>query len=307
MKKSAIIIVLIIFGLLLGSCSKSKSEEIQSYTRDTSSGTREAFFSSIDFKEAIKDDSVLPKTALIVDGNGDMITKIRNDQNAIGYISLSSYNENEVNGLNIDGIRPTDENVLNGTYSLMRGFYYIVTKNVVSDADLLAQAFNAYINTLEAKLIIKSKGGIVDINDSLLKWEDIKVNYPVTLKDNSKTTLRFGGSTSVESIAKALSMDFSIRSGNVKIEHNYTGSSAAYKGTQGSDANSNNLLHVGFSSRNFNDNEKPISNTFGMLAYDAIVTIVNKTNLLTNLSTTTLKDIYLGKYKYFSEVIDNAN
>lgn len=304
MKKIYAIFIMITLSLILVGCKSNKNTNIiQTYTRDTTSGTRDAFFSALDFKEAIKDDSVLPKSSLIVDGNGDMITKIVNDKFAIGYISLSSYNEDKVKGLKIDGIIPSNENVLNGTYTLKRAFNYIITKNNKSDADLLAIAFNSYINTLDAKLIIKSKGGIVDINDSLEKWDDIKKNHPITLKDNSKTIVRFGGSTSVETIAKALSIDFSIKSGNFKAEHNYTGSSAAFKSTQGVDYDSNNLLHIAFSSREFNENEKGLENTFGILAYDAIVTIVNKENNLVDISKVDLKKIYDNSYKSFEEVI----
>ena len=303
------IILLIILISLLTSCMSNNNlnTNIQIYTRDNTSGTREAFFTSINYKEAIKDDSYLPKQTLIVDGNGDMINKIKNDVNGIGYISLSSYDKNDVIGLKINEVDPTYENVLNKTYTLMRNFNYIITKNNKTDADLLAQAFNAYIHTLDAKLIIKSKGGIVDINEDLKKWDDIKSDYPVTLKDNSNITLRFGGSTSVEPIAKALSIDFSIKSGNFKSEYNYTGSSAAFKATQGSDYNSNNLLHIAFLSRDLNESEIPKENTSGILSYDAIVTVVNKQNKLSKISIEKLKEIFSGEINSFDEVLINGS
>lgn len=311
MKKIFMILTIIILATLLVSC-KSKNNtngnnNVQIYTRDTTSGTREAFFTSIDFTDANKDDSVLANSSLIVDGNGDMITKIRNDQNGIGYISLSSYNNNDVSGLLIDGIEPNETNVLDETYTLTRNFNYIITKNKESDADKLAYVFQAYLNTLDAKLIIKSKGGIVDINDNLVRWESIKNDYPITLEDNSKTTLIFGGSTSVESIGKALSIDFSIKAGNFKSEHNYIGSSAAFKSTQGKDSDGSNLIHIGFLSRNFNSNEQAIPNTSGILSIDAIVAIVNKENDLTSISKKDLKNLYNGTYLKFSEVINYGN
>lgn len=297
-------VTMLLFSLIiLTSCKQSsENKNIQVYTRDTSSGTREAFFTAIDFKEASKDDSLLASNALIVDGNGDMINKIKNDKNSIGYISLSSYKPNDLKALNIDDVEPTNENVLNASYKLTRNFNYIITKNSETDADKLAIAFNAYLKTIDAKLIIKSKGGIVNIEDTLLKWEDIKENYPITLKDNSKTILRFGGSTSVEPIAKALSIDFSMKSGDVLVEHNYTGSSAAYRGTQGIDSNSNSLLHVGFLSRELTKDEIPEDNTFGVLNYDAIVLVVNKVNELVNINLLDIKEIYKGTKKSFDEV-----
>ena len=97
MKKTFTIISLILMLFLLNACGNNNhNNEIQVYTRDTSSGTREAFFNTINFKEAVKDDSLLTNNVLIVDGNGDMINKIKNDINGIGYISLSSYKEREI-------------------------------------------------------------------------------------------------------------------------------------------------------------------------------------------------------------------
>lgn len=308
MKKTFTIISLILMLFLLNACGNNNhNNEIQVYTRDTSSGTREAFFNTINFKEAVKDDSLLTNNVLIVDGNGDMINKIKNDINGIGYISLSSYKERDLKALNIDGVKPSNDNVLNGTYKLTRSFNYLITNNESTENDLLAKAFHAYVNTLDAKLIIKSKGGIVNLNEPLEKWIDIKDNYPITLKDNSNITLRFGGSTSVEPIAKALSIDFSMKAGDVIIEHNYTGSSAAFKGTQGIDSLGNNLLHVGFLSRDFNKDEKPEVNTYGILNYDAIAVVVNKDNKINNLDLNNIKEVYSGTIKSFEEVKDYAN
>lgn len=86
-KIQKIILLIILMSLLTSCMSNNKlNTNIQIYTRDNTSGTREAFFTSINYKEANKDDSYLPKQTLIVDGNGDMINKIKNDVNGIGWI-----------------------------------------------------------------------------------------------------------------------------------------------------------------------------------------------------------------------------
>ncbi|WP_162140186.1 substrate-binding domain-containing protein [Haploplasma axanthum] len=277
--------------------------EVKVYTRDTASGTRDAFFTAIDFADAIKDDEILVKGVLITDGNGDMITKLKNDDKGIGYISLTSLATSGLKGLKFNGVEANEANVLNNTYGLKRPFMYIVTSNDVTDADKLAKAFVAYMGTKDAELIIKSKGGIIDVNPAAPTWESIKSEYPVANKDNKDVTVIFGGSTSVESIAKELSKDFSAKAGNFKAEHSHSGSGDAYKNTQGSGKDSDSALHIGFASRAFKDTEAGVEGTFGQLAWDAVVAAVNVKNPLDNITSQVLKQIYQGELKNWLEVI----
>ncbi|MDY0276909.1 MAG: substrate-binding domain-containing protein [Acholeplasma sp.] len=306
MKKFLGIMLVLVVGLGLVGCGKDKEDAaIKVYTRDTSSGTRDAFFTAIDFEDAIKDDTKLVSGALIADGNGDMITKVKNDENGIGYISLTSLASSGLKGLSFNGVTASEANVLNGTYGLKRPFNYIITSNDTTDADKLAQAFNAYMKTKDAENIIKSKGGIVEANASAKTWDQIKADYPVTAKDNKAVTVRFGGSTSVESIAKELSKDFSKKAGNFVAEHNHTGSGAAFKSTQGADKDGDNALHVGFASRGFKSNEAGKANTFGQLAWDAVVAVVNSKNTLTDVTSVQLRQVYSGEVTTWSGVTGN--
>src|SRR5690554_716735 len=137
-----ILVIFTLFTIMLVGCTNGNSNgNISVYTRDTSSGTREAFFEAIGFSDASTDDGALVSDALIVESNGDMINKIRNDQNGIGYISLSSLASSNLKGLTFDGVEATEANVLNGTYALKRPFNYIVTSNSQTSADQLAHAF----------------------------------------------------------------------------------------------------------------------------------------------------------------------
>ena len=126
-------IVLIISLFIFTGCSGSgfdSSFEIKLYTRDSTSGTRDGFFTGIGLSEAKEDNSPLRIEGLgTVESNGDMINSIKNDKYGIGYISMSSLNENEVKGLYFEGVSPTEENVLNGTYTLTRNFNYIIRQN----------------------------------------------------------------------------------------------------------------------------------------------------------------------------------
>lgn len=69
------------------------SGDIKVYTRDSSSGTREAFEKGVDFEGS------LTKNAIEVSSNDDMAAKVGADKNGIGYTSLSTDFEKTVSAL----------------------------------------------------------------------------------------------------------------------------------------------------------------------------------------------------------------
>jgi len=281
------------------------SKNITVYTRDTTSGTRDAFFTGIDFTDAISDNSSLVANYVEVDGNGSMITAIANDLYGIGYISLSSLSSSGLTGLAFEGIEASETNVLNGSYELKRPFNYIV-RNDWTDMSIEAQiveAYVAYMSTVDGKSTIKSNGGIISITDTDLLWDDIKSQYPICEQDNSAITIVFGGSTSVEKIAKALSAEFSGKCGNFVAEHNHTGSGDGYKRTQGSEANGTNAIHVGFASRDFKVSEPAAVGTIGLICQDAVVIVINASNdTINNITALTIKAIYQGTLSIWSDL-----
>lgn len=301
MKKIVIAVLSIVsLGLLFG-CGGEAT--IKAYTRNTDSGTRDGFFTNIGFKEAIKDDSVLVDGYVLVDSNDAMIRLVSNDEYGIGYISLATLASAPVKGLSYNGVSPTLENVLNKSYMLTRCFNYMVRTDYKSEKEeQIVEAFIAFLGTKDAKITIKGKDGIIEIKDSDKTWNDIKDLYPVCQEDNSDITIYFGGSTSVEKMAKALSAEFSAKCGGFIPVHNHTGSGDAYKRTQGAEKDGTNYLDVAFASREFTKEEAVNENTFGLICTDAIVVIVNKASKLTNITAQTLKDIYSGKIKNWSEV-----
>jgi len=243
------------------------SSNIIIYTRDTTSGTRDAFFSGIDFEDAVSDNTVLASSYVEVDSNGSMITAVNNDVYGIGYISLASLSESGLTGLAYNGIQATEENVNNGTYALKRPFNYITRSDWtgMEKEEQIVEAFVAYMSTTDGKATIANNSGIVTLSDSDQSWDEIKNQYPICTQDNSDVTIYFGGSTSVEKIAEALSQEFSAKCGNFVAEHNHTGSGDAYKRTQGSEADGANKLHIGFASREFKDTEPAATGTTGRI------------------------------------------
>ena len=315
MKKTNKYLLTLLLGMTLASCggnntsNSSKvefdtSKNITVYTRDTDSGTRDGFFTKIGLKDAVKSNEPLVKGAVETNGNGDMVLKVKNDEYGIGYISLSSLEESSLTGLKYEGVEPNEDNVLNGSYGLTRNFNYIIRNEFDSDTKKdIVNAFVAYMSTKEAKATIIANSGIVKLNKDDKSWDDIKANYPITNQDNSNITIKFGGSTSVEKIAKALSQEFASKCGNFKPEHNHAGSGDAYKFTQGEEKDSTSKLDIGFLSRELNSNEVATTNTSGLICIDAIVAVVNNKNSLTAITANELKDIYTGVITKWNQLI----
>jgi len=290
--------------LTLAACAKTSDPAISVYTRDTTSGTRDGFMTAIGYGEAKTDNSKLATGYIQVASNGDMISSVKNDVNGIGYISLSTLDGSGVTGLSYEGVKPSESAVLNGTYKMTRNFNYIVRASYGDEkvAQIVA-AYRAFLGTSDAKATMKELGGILTIAATDPTWTSIKANYAITSEDNKAITIHFGGSTSVENMAKALSKEFSPLCGNFVAEHNHTGSGDAYKRTQGADKDSASALDIAFASREFSTSEAAAAATTGKMCTDAIVATINKANTkITNITADQLKGVYSGTVTKWSEL-----
>ncbi|TVP84483.1 MAG: hypothetical protein EA375_06635 [Acholeplasmataceae bacterium] len=290
-----------------------RNATIKVYTRDTSSGTRDGFMNGIGFPEARNNDAVLAP-GFVVAGNLEQVGAVQNDPYAIGYVSLSTLNTALFNGLSYDTVEPTEANVLSGDYKLSRRFNYMLRDDYSvygADADAyeaISLAFVAYMNSTEGLAQIAQAGGIVDVNAGQ-PWEDIRVEHPVCQLDNSGLTFKIGGSDSVERIATTISPDFSAKCGNVVPEHNHTGSSNAFRGTNGDASGIGDALSimVGFSSREFTPSELSPNRITGIVAIDAIVAITHKDNPLRSVSGYDLRQIYSGAITRWGDLVSRQD
>ena len=91
-------------------------------SREAGSGTRSAFEEIIGFNGENQDP--LTANATIKDGNGVVATYVAANDAAIGYVSFVTLEENhgKINGLTVEGVEATAENVLEGKYSVARPF-----------------------------------------------------------------------------------------------------------------------------------------------------------------------------------------
>jgi phosphate transport system substrate-binding protein len=271
-----------------------KTEKINVYTRDTTSGTRDGFMRGIGFADAAANDSVLVAGFVTADNNAIM-SAMATDKAGIGYVSLSSVN-NTIKPFKFEGVEATEANVLNDTYGLKRPFVLMrrVDGDYVNDTEYqLTLAFMAFLASNDGADVIANAGAVS--TNGTGSWATLVADHPVCALDNSAVTLKFGGSDSVQKIAEALSKAFSPACGNVQTENDHTGSSDGFKRTQGDQKDGTVYKHIGYSSRFFRDEELAgPEGTRMQMAWDAIVAIGHKDNPVDNLTGAQLTAIYNG-------------
>ena len=124
--------------------------EISRIGREAGSGTRDGFETITDTKEACKYNQELTST-------GDVITTVAGNPNAIGYASLSAVKDS-VKALTVGGVAPSEETVLDGTYTIQRPFVLATrTGEALSEA---AQAFFDFATSADANEIIAAAGAV---------------------------------------------------------------------------------------------------------------------------------------------------
>lgn len=118
--------------------------------REAGSGTRDGFETITDTKENCDYRQVLTS-------NGDVITTVANNPNAIGYVSLAAVKDS-VKTLSVAGVEPTEDSVKNGSYPIMRPFLLVTrTDTALSES---AQAFVDYVTSDDAVQIIADCGAV---------------------------------------------------------------------------------------------------------------------------------------------------
>jgi phosphate transport system substrate-binding protein len=282
------------------------SRSITLYTRDTTSGTRAGFFEGIGFSAAGPSDSVLTEGFVTRDNTAQLAAMGGADKYGIGYISTSSLN-NTVKGLNFAGVEPTVANVVNNTYGLKRPFMWMLrapydfpgsnaATQTKGNVELISEALIAFINTTDGVDTI-TRAGAIGLYTGSETWDDVKDDYPVCAQNNAAVTVRLGGSDSIQKVAEELTLSFKAKCGNFVPAHEHTGSSDAYRRTNGANKDQSVGKDIGFSSRPFRNSGADLeldvpAEQRGQLAWDAIVAIVHKDNPLNNVDAQLLRRMY---------------
>lgn len=306
------ILSLLLASMLIAGCSSQPKDEatdtsntkqsIYVYTRDATSGTREAFISAIGLED-------MSASAIEVSSNGDMATKVGNDANGIGYVSLSTdFAANKLVPLAFEGVVPTEETVLDGTYAMQRPFNYVTRASGDFGSDEKEQLVAAFIdfmcNSTEGMSVVKSAHGIVDTSKGT-PWAELAKNHPIVTQDNSAITLNTAGSTSVNGTLKAALETFQPMAGNFQFAMNQTGSGDGFKRVLGSEKDGANAADIGFASRAFKAEEDVAqAMASGSYCIDAVVAVVNESNSLSGVTATQLNDIFSGKVTDFTTITE---
>lgn len=256
--------------------------KITSVAREEGSGTRDIFVDKIGLLQ--KDDSgkKVDKTrgdAKIEMDADAVMDAVKEDENAIGYVSLGA-TVNNIDGIKIikiDGVKASSENIKNDKYPLSRNFY-LAYSGKLSDAET---DFMTYILSEGQK--------IVDENYTAVKDAD------TFLSNKDKGVIKISGSTSVAPLMKDLAGAY------MKINKNAVITVGETDSTSGLVAAMQNVSNIGMSSRELEDYEKELLET-RTIAKDGVAVIVNEKNPVEDLTIEQLKTIYSGQAKNWSDL-----
>ena len=257
--------------------------DIAVISREDGSGTRGAFVELFGVEQKNDAGEKVDYTtveATVTNNTSVMMTTVANDEYAIGYISLGSLNDT-VKAVKIDGVDASVENIKNGTYTVNRPFNLAV-QGELSEA---AQDFLNYIMSAEGQAVIEEEG-YIKIDEAAVSFESNGAEGKVVV----------AGSSSVTPVMEKLKEAYAAINTNVTIEINTndssTGVSSAIEGT----------CDIGMASRALKDTETAEGVNEVTIAKDGIAVIVNNDNPVEDLTTETVKNIYVGDILTWSEI-----
>jgi phosphate transport system substrate-binding protein len=131
-----------------------KKGEIDVFTREDGSGTRSSFESLVMGKNQIM------ARAMVENSNGAIRQLVADDPGAVGYISLGLV-DSTVKALDLGGIVPSRENVVNGTYNLSRPFLFLSLK----PPEGLVKDFIDFTMSAEGQKILYDQGLIITVTN----------------------------------------------------------------------------------------------------------------------------------------------
>jgi len=123
------------------------NSKIHLITREEGSGTRSAF------TELVMKKTEITLKAIVQDSNGAVKQLVKDDENAIGFISLGLV-DNNVKALQLDGVVASQANILNGSYSLSRPFLFVS----LSQPSGQAKEFLDFILSPEGQKMLSDEG-----------------------------------------------------------------------------------------------------------------------------------------------------
>lgn len=257
------------------------SKTISVVTREEGSGTRDAFteLTGVLVKDGDNKTDNTTTSAVTINSTEAVITNVRDNEAAIGYISLGSLNDT-VKALKIGGVEATADNVKSGDYAVSRPFN-IAYKGELSD---VAQDFVDYIMSSDGQKIVSDNGYVTVSENAAYSGK----------KPSGKISV--AGSSSVSPVMEKLAEAYQKVNTNAKVEIQTSDSSAGMQSAMGG------TCDIGMASRDLKDEEKSALKV-ETIAKDGIAVIVNNANTCDDLTLDQVKSIYTGETTVWSDII----
>lgn len=257
------------------------SKTISVVTREEGSGTRDAFteLTGVLVKDGDNKTDNTTTSAVTINSTEAVITNVKDNDAAIGYISLGSLNDT-VKALKIGGVEATADNVKSGDYAVSRPFN-IAYKGELSD---VAQDFVDYIMSSDGQKIVSDNGYVTVSENAAYSGK----------KSSGKISV--AGSSSVSPVMEKLAEAYQKVNTNSKVEIQTSDSSAGMQSAMGG------TCDIGMASRDLKDEEKSALKV-ETIAKDGIAVIVNNANTCDDLTLDQVKSIYTGETTVWSDII----
>lgn len=238
------------------------SKTISVVTREEGSGTRDAFteLTGVLVKDGDNKTDNTTTSAVTINSTEAVITNVKDNDAAIGYISLGSLNDT-VKALKIGGVEATADNVKSGDYAVSRPFN-IAYKGELSD---VAQDFVDYIMSSDGQKIVSDNGYVTVSENAAYSGK----------KPSGKISV--AGSSSVSPVMEKLAEAYQKVNTNAKVEIQTSDSSAGMQSAMGG------TCDIGMASRDLKDEEKSALKV-ETIAKDGIAVIVNNANTCDDLT-----------------------
>ena len=250
-------------------------------TREEGSGTRDAFteLTGVLVKDGDTKTDKTTSSAVTINSTEAVITNVKDNDAAIGYISLGSLNDT-VKAVKIGSVEVNAENVKSGDYAISRPFN-IAYKGELSE---VAQDFVDYILSSDGQAVV-SEEGYVSVSESAA-YSGKKPEGKISV----------AGSSSVAPVMEKLAEAYQKINTNAKVEIQTSDSSA------GMQAAMEGTCDIGMASRELKDEEAGSLESI-TIAKDGIAIIVNKANNCDDLTVDQIRTIYTGETTVWSDVI----
>ncbi len=296
---------------LLSACGVRDSGIITVVSRESGSGTRTAFTEIFGIEVRSKSGGMEDATfelSEVTNSTSVMITTVKLDKNAIGYISLGTMNY-DIKAVSVDGVFPSAENIKNGSYKAVRSFAIVTMKDRLQSA--LERDFTEFVMSDEGQSIIEEEGYVglagnaesAEIKDSqaagksadsLAGTEGIEGNSGTSKPIRGRLTI--SGSSSVAPVMEALKEVYTKANPGAEIEVQQSDS------TQGIMAVREGICDIGMTSRSLSESEIADGLIASEIARDGIVVIVNKENPVAGFTSDEIKKIYMGEISNWSSI-----